>query len=283
MYLKHFGFAQRPFALNPDPGFFYDSEQHARALTMLEYAVESQAAFCLLTGEIGSGKTTLLRKLMRSLGADVQVGLINNTHARFRSIHPWIASALGIKTAEVSDSSIVDLLNEYLIGEYAKGRRTLLIIDEAQNLSLRTLEELRLLSNLNSESDVVLQIVLSGQPELRDKLLQPALAQFAQRIAVDFHLQTLNLAQVSAYMRHRLRVAGGTEHTFDPPAIELIHARCGGIPRLINHLCDLSLVYAYAEHHQQVSAALVEVVLQDRMRARTVDVPPAQQPVPQPL
>jgi len=264
MYLTHFHFDCKPFAMNPDPAFLYESQQHAAAWTMLEYAIESQANFCLLTGEIGSGKTTLIRRLIRMLGDQVTVGLVSNTHGRFRSIHPWALSALGISPRDTSETGNFEALNEFFISEYGRGRRTLLIFDEAQNLSVRTLEELRLLSNVNSEKDVALQTVLVGQPELRLKMARPELRQFAQRVAVDFHLNALTLADAEAYIWHRLTVAGGSGGEFHRKAIALIHERSGGIPRLINQMCDMALVYAFAEQRQQVTPALVEKVLSDR-------------------
>lgn len=264
MYLRHFKFNALPFAMNPDPGFLYPSEQHAAAFTMLEYALESQAAFCLLTGEIGSGKTTLIRRLIRSLGDQVKVGLISHTHGRFRSVHPWVLSALGVTAKDASEVAQYEALTDCVIRHYGEGRRTLLIIDEAQNLSVRTLEELRLLSNVNSERDVALQTLLVGQPELRLKLGGPDLRQLAQRIAVDFHLNALSLREADAYVRHRLRVAGGSEEIFNRKAIEMIHRHSGGIPRLINRLCDLALVYAFADGRLRVSALLVAKAVQDR-------------------
>ncbi|HEY0748456.1 MAG TPA: AAA family ATPase [Steroidobacteraceae bacterium] len=264
MYLRHFNFARKPFAMNPDPSFLYASQQHAAALTMLEYAVESQASFCLLTGEIGSGKTTVIRRLLRSLGESVTVGLVSNTHDRFQSIHPWALSALGIVPRDASEIGKYEALIDFFIREYGAGRRTLLIFDEAQNLSVRTLEELRLLSNVNSEEDVALQIVLVGQPELRLKLARPKLKQFAQRVTVDFHLDALTLADADAYIRHRLTTAGGDGALFQREAIEFIHQFSGGIPRVMNQLCDLSLVYAFADRYRQVDGAVVLKVLQDR-------------------
>jgi type II secretory pathway predicted ATPase ExeA len=268
MYLRHFNFNSKPFAMNPDPAFLYASEQHSSALTMLEYAMESQAAFCLLTGEIGSGKTTLILKLIRMVEDRLTVGLVSSTHGRFRSIQPWALSALGIRPRDASDIGQYEALTEFFIGEYAKGRRTLLIFDEAQNLSVRTLEELRLLSNVNSEKDVALQTVLVGQPELRRKLARPKLKQFAQRVAVDFHLSALTFLEAEAYVHHRLVVAGGNDDIFNRRAIEIIYQESGGVPRLINQLCDLSLVYAFADGRQRVSALLVAKVLQDRSKGR---------------
>lgn len=264
MYLRYFNLNCKPFAMNPDPAFLYASRQHTAALTMLEYAIESQASFCLLTGEIGSGKTTMVRQLIRMLGDKVTVGLVSNTHARFRSIHPWVLSALGVVARDSSDVAQFEALNEFFIGEYGEGRRTLLIFDEAQNLSVRTLEELRLLSNLNSETDLAVQTLLVGQPELRLKMARPELKQLAQRVAVDFHLESLPFTEALAYVQHRLKVAGGNESIFQQRAVELIHQHSGGIPRVMNQLCDLALVYAYAERFETINATLVAKVLLDR-------------------
>jgi general secretion pathway protein A len=264
MYEHHFGFTGKPFALTPDPAFLYLSRQHAMAMTMLEYGLASQATFSLLTGEIGSGKTTLIRQLLRGLGNQVAVGLISNAHGRFNSIHGWAVSALGIAPIDDSDIAHYEALVDSFVREYARGRRTLLILDEAQNLSVGVLEELRLLSNVNSEKDVVLQIMLVGQPELRDKLARPDLRQFAQRISVDFHLRPLNLEETDAYIRHRLTVAGGDGRLFQPDAIEYVYARTHGIPRLVNQLCDFALVYAFAEARKDVDADLISQVVRDR-------------------
>lgn len=272
MYESHFHLSAKPFAMNPDPAFLYRSRQHANALTMLEYAIEAQSPFCLLTGEIGSGKTTLVRHLLRMLGDQVTVGMVSNSHPRFRSIHPWAVSVLSIVPADDSDIAQYEALVDFFVSEYGKGRRTLLIFDEAQNLSVRSLEELRLLSNVNSEKDLALQVLLVGQPELRQKLRLPELVQFAQRVAVDFHLESLTQSEALAYVHHRLTVAGGHADLFSPEAITFIHARSRGIPRLMNQLCDLSLVYAFAEGVDRISLALVEQVLKERMGGRAMPV-----------
>lgn len=275
MYLQYFKFNAKPFALNPDPAFLYASDQHSKALTMLEYAIESQAAFCMLTGEIGSGKTTILRHLIRNFDSKITVGLISNCHQGFRSIHPWALSALGLMPRDTSEVAQYETLTAFIIAEYGKGRRTLLILDEAQNLSIATLEELRLLSNVNSENDVALQTLLVGQPELRNHIMRPELHQFAQRIAVDFHLKPLTLLETECYVRHRLTVAGGSEAIFQQSAIRSIHKLARGIPRVINQLCDLCLVYAFADRQQRVDATMVIEILQDRVAGRASGRPVA--------
>jgi type II secretory pathway predicted ATPase ExeA len=267
MYERHFGFTAKPFALTPDPEFLYPSREHATALTMLEYGLASQAAFSLLTGDIGSGKTTLVRKLLRQLGDHVAVGLITNTHGRFKSVYGWALSALNLTSSDDSDIAKYEALVDAFVREYAKGRRTLLIFDEAQNLSVEVLEELRLLSNVNSEKDLVLQILLVGQPELREKLCRPELVQFAQRVSVDFHLRPLDPHETQAYIRHRLEVAGGAPTLFRGEAIELIHARTRGVPRLLNQLCDYALVYAYADGLKTIDADLIGQLVRDRKGA----------------
>jgi general secretion pathway protein A len=264
MYERHFGFTVKPFAMTPDPAFMYPSRQHAMALTMLEYGLESQAAFSLLTGEIGSGKTMLVRKLLRQLADQVVVGLVSNAHGRFESIHGWALSALGITPAGDSDIAKYEALVDSFVREYAKGRRTLLIFDEAQNLSIEVLEELRLLSNVNSEKDLILQILLVGQPELRAKLSRPKLKQFAQRVSVDFHLMPLERIDTHAYIRHRLTIAGGDPALFLPEAVESVHSRTGGVPRLLNQLCDYALIYAFADGRKTIDADLIAQVMRDR-------------------
>ncbi len=273
MYLRHFKLSRPPFAMNPDPSFLYPSPQHAQAATLLEYAIESQAGFCVVTGEIGSGKTTLMRQLLRNLGDRHVVGLVSNTHTSFTSIHPWVVSALAIAPRDDSEVAMYEAITQCVVDNYALGRRTLLVIDEAQNLAAPVLEELRLLSNVNSEQDVALQVLLLGQPELRATLARPELAQFAQRIAVDFHLRALDYADTLAYIQHRLIVAGATAPIFRDASVRYIHAVSGGVPRLINQVCDLALVYAFAEQVDQVDAELVAQVVRERLAARAAAKP----------
>ena len=263
MYERHFGFSVKPFCLTPDPAFLYSSPRHAMALSILEYGLESQAPFSLLTGEIGSGKTLLVSSLLRKFGDQLVVGLVNNSHGHFSSIGGWAASALGVSPRDKSDIAIYEALVESFVRNYAKGRRTLLVFDEAQNLSVEILEELRLLSNVNSEKDLVLQILLVGQPELRAKLNRPELKQLAQRVSAHFHLTPLEKHETHVYIRHRLQVAGGNSSLFSAEATDLIHVRAKGVPRLVNQLCDFALVHAYAEGRIEIDAGLVAQALSD--------------------
>jgi type II secretory pathway predicted ATPase ExeA len=263
MYQRYYGFTVKPFLMTPDPAFLYASRRHAMALTMLEYSLESQSPFSVLTGVIGSGKTTLVGRLLQQLGDQVKVGLVTHTHSHFQSIHGWVLSALGITTKDTSEVSLFESLQRCLIRQYAKGGRTLLIIDEAQNLSIEILEELRLLSNINAEKDLLLQILLVGQPELRVRLSRPELRQFAQRVSVFFELKRLERDETQEYVRHRLKVAGGNASLFHTEAIDLIHARTRGVPRLVNLMCDFALVYGFADRRTEIDSELVAQVVRD--------------------
>ncbi len=264
IYTAHFGLTARPFALAPDPEFLFWPPAHKRAYTMLEYGVMTHSPITLITGDIGAGKTTLLLHLMRSLGPEVRVGLISNPNGARAELLRWVLMALG-QPAGLNES-YVDLFSRFqnfLISEYAAGRRVVLIFDEAQNLSAEALEELRMFTNINSGKDELLQLVLVGQPELRDVIAQSHMRQFAQRVAANYHLTAMDQRTVRAYVPHRLKVAGRQERIFTNPAIDLIFRTTGGVPRLVNQLCDLSLVYAFSKDKQTVSAATVQQVLDD--------------------
>jgi len=263
MYERHFGFTAKPFALTPDPSFLYLSPQHARALTMLEYGLESESPFLLLTGDIGAGKTTMVQTLLRQLGEKVVVGMITQTHSRFKSTHPWALAALGITDHDGSEIGMFQALMNAVAKDFRRGKRTLLIFDEAQNLPIPVLEELRLLSNVNTDRELMLQIMLVGQPQLRAKIALPVLQQFAQRVAVYFHLKPLNRLETHAYIAHRLRAAGGNSGLFLPEAVEFVFARTRGVPRLINQICDYALVYGFAERRAEIDADLIGQVVRD--------------------
>jgi general secretion pathway protein A len=264
MYEKHFGFRERPFALTPDPSFLYRSRKHGMALTMLEYGLINDAPIIVITGEIGAGKTTLIRQLLNQLDDRTSVGLISNTHKAFGELIQWVAMAYGLPHEGRDKVSLYRAFVDFLIAEYAKGKRTVLIVDEAQNMDAETLEELRVISNINADKNLVLQLVLVGQPELRDTLRQKRLEQFAQRIAVDYHLDALEFKEAREYIQHRLEFAGGSKNIFQPDAILEIFRHSEGVPRLINALCDTALVYAFAEGRQRVTGKLVAEMIEEK-------------------
>lgn len=265
MYEEYYGFEEKPFSLLPDPGFLYFTKQHRLALTMLEYGMSSQAGFTVITGEIGAGKTTLIRKLLESDDPSVTVGLLNNTMvADLRELLSWIAFSFGL---DFEGKSHVELYNDfihYLIEEYGEGRRCVLIIDEAQQLGVELLEQVRMLSNINSGKHLLIQFILVGQPELRDILRRPELVQFAQRIAVDYHLKRLSQQEVLEYISHRITMAGGAPSLFSDEACEEIWRFSRGIPRLVNVLCDTALVYGFSEQKAKVDLKLVREVIKDK-------------------
>jgi type II secretory pathway predicted ATPase ExeA len=265
IYNERFGLCERPFTLLPDPDFLFWSENHSRAYAMLEYGMLTHSPITVITGEIGAGKTTLIRYLLRSLPEDFTVGLISNAQGNRGELLHWVLMALGAPAP--TDATYVQLFAQfqnYLIEEYAAGRRTMLIFDEAQNLSIETLEELRMFSNINADKDELIQLVLVGQPELRDMIRQPRLEQFAQRVAADYHLPAMSADAVAAYINHRLGVAGAEREIFTPAACECVHLATRGVPRLVNQICDYALVYAFTDGLDRVDAGVIEQVVSDR-------------------
>jgi type II secretory pathway predicted ATPase ExeA len=264
MYEAFFNLKNKPFSLLPDPDFLFLSSRHAIGLSLLEYSLTGQAGFCVITGEIGSGKTTLVRAFLGRVGRDFTVGLISNTHHALKDIAAWALASFGQKATGTHPAETYQELMEYLIAEYGAGRQCILIVDEAQNLSIEVLEELRLLSNINSGKDLLLQVVLVGQPELLEKLRRPELSQFAQRIAVSHHLTPLPYAETRRYIEHRVKVAGSDRPLFTELAMGTIQYFSGGIPRLINSICDMALVYGFADEKPVIGEDLVFRVVSDR-------------------
>ncbi len=264
MYEAFFGLKEKPFSLLPDPTMLYLGEKHSLAYSMLEYGLLHQAGFTVVTGEIGCGKTTLVRHLLNEIPKNLTVGLMNNTRTGPDELLQWVMLALGQPYQETTRVALFEAFTQFLIDEYAHNRHVILIVDEAQNLDIDTLEELRMLSNINADKNMVLQIILIGQPQLRDKLSHPDLVQFTQRIAVNFHLGPLSAAESRNYIRHRLELAGGDPVLFADDTFELIYQASKGTPRVINLICDTALIYAFAEEKQQVDAAIVNSVLRDR-------------------
>lgn len=267
MYQAFYGLTEKPFSLLPDPDFLYPSRQHQMALALLEYGIEGQAGFTVITGDIGTGKTTLIRQLLDRVSADLTVGLITNSHQTFGELLHWILEAYGQEVQQPNSKvGMYRQFTDFVITEYAKQRRTVLIIDEAQNLSVDTLEELRMLSNINSEKDLVLQVVLVGQHQLRDILKRPDMVQFAQRIATDYHLGALDEKETEGFIRHRIEKAGGSTTLFDDEACRRVFTHTGGVPRLINLLCDTALIYGYAENMETINANLIDEVAEEKQR-----------------
>ena len=265
IYTDYFGLLERPFSLVPDPDFLFWSAEHRRAYTTLEYGLVTRAPITLITGEVGAGKTTLLMQLLRSLEDDVSVAMIANAHSGDRGeLIRWVLQALSQPVGP--EASYVDMFHQfqaYLVAEYAAGRRVILIFDEAQNISRESLEELRMFTNINTNKDELLQLILVGQPELRAMINRPDLTQFAQRIAASFHIPNMDADTVKSYIAHRLRAAGATVMLFDASACKMIHQATGGVPRLVNQICDLSMVYTFADNRKRITANTVHQVLND--------------------
>ncbi len=249
---------------------------------MLEYGVEHRAGFTVVTGDIGCGKTTLIRHLLNRLDRDVTVGLISNTQQDIGELLKWVLLAFGQPYEGLDRVALFDRLTQFLIQEYGAGRRTVLIIDEAQNLAGATLEELRMLSNINADKHMLLQLVLVGQPELKALLRRPELVQFTQRVSADFHLPPLAADEVADYVRHRLAVAGRDTPLFEDEALVRIAEATEAVPRKINILCDTALVYAFSQQADRVTKAVVDEVLRDKARYgifRDTTPPAAARPV----
>ncbi|MEY8199934.1 MAG: AAA family ATPase [Colwellia sp.] len=270
MYTEHFGLKHKPFNQVPDPDFLYLSPNHKKALTMLEYGVLSHAGFTVVTGEIGAGKTTLIRALLKKMTADCIVGLINNTHESFGDLMTWVLDALEIESAAIDNAGRYRDYINFVIEKHAEGKRVVLIIDEAQNLSVKSLEELRLLSNVNIDSDIFLQLILTGQPELIDKLNSPELEQFAQRIGVEFHLKALDFEETQKYIVHRLHKAGATVSIFSHEACAAIFCYSEGVPRRINNLCDFAMVYAFADDIKNIKIKTILYMMEDKKASRII-------------
>jgi general secretion pathway protein A len=266
MYESHFKLREKPFSLLPDPSFIYWGQRYSLAYTMLEYGMLNEAGITVLTGEIGCGKTTLIRHLLNQLGDDVNVGLLSNTHVASGDLMRWVLLAFGQNFDQTSNVAVFRDFQHFIIGQYALGKRSILIVDEAQNLSVQALEELRMLSNINADKDNLLQIVLMGQPQLRDLLRRPELEQFAQRVASEFHVEPLPPEEVHRYIRHRITRAGSPINLFSRKATDLIAKASKGVPRTINLICDTALVYGFAKGVHHISSQMVESVISDKRK-----------------
>lgn len=263
MYEAYYGLREKPFSILPDPDLVYWGRSHRMAFAMLEFGVINNTGFTVITGDIGSGKTTLIRCLLRRLDPRINVGLISNTPQGDDELLQWIMMSLKLPFEE-GLPALVRRFEEFVQHQYAKGKRTIVIIDEAQNLGSDALETLRMLSNVNADKYQYLQLILVGQPHLKDMLRAPQLVQFAQRVSSDFHLRPLAADEVAGYISYRLEAVGARGQLFAPEACTMIADLSEGIPRVINMLCDTSLVYGFSIGAQQVTTALVEEVIKDK-------------------
>lgn len=267
MYRKHFNLEQLPFRNTPDPRFYFQTEKHQEAMANLLYAVEQRRGFVMLTGEIGSGKTLVTHLLLQQIESHALVALVRNTHLNSTQLIRLICDEFSVRVGENSDkASMLLSLNQFLVQQLSEDRLVVVIIDEAQNLSDRVLEELRMLSNLETSTDKLIQIVLVGQPELRDKVSQPQLEQLRTRIALSYHLESLTPAEVRAYIEHRLHVAGPHHRVqFTDEAINKIARFSRGTPRVVNGICDNALLYGFTANKHLIDETLVEKVIRQSM------------------
>ena len=267
MYESFYGFREKPFSLVPDPDFLYLGKHHRAALNILEYGLMGEASFALISGEVGSGKTILIRRFLRMVDPHTTVGLITNTHASLGNLLDWILLAFDLDYRGKEKVELFEILTDFLKDQRARGRRTVLIIDEAQNMEPEMLEELRMLSNINVDKDLMFQIVLAGQPEILDKINRPELRQLAQRISANFHLSPLTLDETRDYICHRLAVAGGRRDTFDNLACAAVYYFTEGLPRPINIICDAALVYGFGEERETIGLETILDVVENVQRS----------------
>lgn len=259
MYNQYFGLTDKPFSIAPDPRYLFMSEQHREALAHLMYGVGEGGGFVLLTGEVGTGKTTVCRCLLEQLPETTRLAFILNPKLSATELLSSVCDELGIEHSDAPTlKELNDNLNKYLLQAHAEGEQTVLMIDEAQNLEADVLEQIRLLTNLETNQQKLLQIILIGQPELKDLLAKHELRQLAQRITARFHLRTLTAEECTSYIAHRLSVSGYTEHLFEDKAIAELYRRTGGVPRLINVLCDRAMLGAYAKNKKRVDVSMLK-------------------------
>ena len=265
MYTEYFGLRDRPFSIAPDPEYLYMSTRHREALAHLIYGLQTDGGFVLLTGEVGTGKTTVCRCLLEQVPDDAEIAFVLNPKVSATELLETICDELGISCPERTTSIkiFVDAINHFLLATHAKGRKTVLIIDEAQNLSIDVLEQIRLLTNLETNKKKLLQVIMIGHPELRDMLKRQDLRQLEQRVTARYHLQPLNYPEALAYISHRLQVAGVERPLFSRRALRMLFRLSGGVPRLINLLCDRALLGAYVTNQNSVTPKLVRTTAKE--------------------
>jgi general secretion pathway protein A len=264
MYENYYGLREKPFSILPDPDLIYWGRTHRMAFSMLEFGVLNNAQFTVITGEIGSGKTTLVRHLLKKLNSRMtNIGLVSNTPKAREELLQSIMLGLNL-SCEGSTPVLLKSFQDFLYTQHAKGRRTIIIVDEAQNLGEDALEGLRMLSNINVDKTQYLQLILVGQPQLKDMLCRPQLLQFAQRVSSDYHLKPLAQDEVAQYIGFRLGAVGASEDLFSSEACEMIAEASYGIPRMINILCDTALVYGFSTQSERITSKLIKEVIEDK-------------------
>jgi len=264
MYHKFYGFKEAPFNMTPSSRFFYESSKHVEALSTLIYAIESRKGFVVITGDIGSGKTTVCRTLLNKLDARTQTALITNTHISGKDLLCAILEDLDVEYAPGSKAQLISQLNVYLIEQLRNGHNVVVIIDEAQNLKPAVLEEVRMLSNLETENEKLIQIIFLGQPELKKKLALPQLEQLRQRVAVFYHLTPLSEEDAKKYILHRLKIASKSDRQyFTDQAMDIVCQFSKGVPRLINQICDSALLNGFIYEKEVVDHELMEEVVKE--------------------
>lgn len=264
MYLQYYNLREAPFNITPDPRFLYFSAKHQEAFNHLLFGIRERKGFITLTGEVGAGKTTVCRKLLEQLGPTYKTALILNPCLSINQLLRAIAMELGLPARRMDRLYYLAALNEFVLAQANQGNDVIVIIDEAQNLSIELLEQVRLLSNLETDHQKLMQIILMGQPELQETLARPSLRQLRQRITVRYHLGSLDLAETGAYIAHRLTLAGanGKPH-FDEGAVKLVHQYSTGVPRLINAVCDKTLLAGFVTQQESLTKQLVDLAIED--------------------
>ena len=263
-YLEHFKLNEQPFRLTPDPDFVYWSKQHARAKAYMESTIWLADGFVVITGEVGSGKTTLLQTFLAELGDDVVYAVVSQTQLKPTQFLQAVLAEFGFKPFDKRKVELLDMLNMFLIEQFSNGKKVILIVDEAQNLSMKVLEEVRMVSGIETHKEKVLRIILAGQPELKKTLDSPKLKQLVQRVRLRFHIGPLDGRETREYVEHRLKIAGREKNDlFSDDAFGSIYSFTGGVPRLINTLCDTTLLCAFADEKQRVGSDEVMLAVEE--------------------
>ena len=266
MYESYYGLKEKPFSIQPDPEYLFLSKRHNLAYTMLEYSIQNHAGYTVICGDIGCGKTTLVHHLINNYKDELTVGLLYNTPPHVEDIMQWVMMSFGLKHEGLTDIAMHQQFQSFLVKNFTSGKKAVLIIDEAQNLTINALEAIRMLSNISVYKHQLLQVILVGQPQLKMMLMQPELEQFNQRVSVEFYLTPLKEDEIKAYIQHRVKVAGRKSELFTDDAYKRIAEVCNGTPRKINILCDLVLVYGFSSEEKIIDIELVNEVINDKER-----------------